>query len=141
MKVTTSGISASSVTSKTARTGTPSQAQKRSKTLGSLSTPSEIPSSLLNTQRLKIAHSNLPPGFALTFKECLILLYVEQHRNQAYDQWPQELRQTGAVERLRRRRYLRRSYFPTSYNVTKQGYSLVKWIQSSLEHAAAIVTA
>ena len=92
-------------------------------------------------QRLKIAHSNLPPNFHLTFNECLILLYVEQHRNQAYALWPQGLRMPKAVERLWTRRYLLRGYWPTKYNITKRGYSLVKWIQMSLEHVSSSPTA
>ena len=66
---------------------------------------------------------------------------MEQHRNQAYDQWPKELRQPKAVERLRRNRYLLRSYWPTRYNITKRGYSLVKWIQSSREHVSTSTAA
>lgn len=62
---------------------------------------------------------------------------MEQHRNIAYDQWPQELRMPKAVEKLRRRRYILRGYWPTKYTITKAGYSLVKWIQSSLEHVAS----
>jgi hypothetical protein len=144
MKATTSGTSKSSVTSRTARTVTPSLVKKRSRTRNSRTTRSAIRNgTLLNTQTqsLRVAHSNLPPNFRLTFNESVILLYVEQHRNQAYDQWPQELKQPKAVERLRRNRYLLRGYWPTRYNITKRGYSLVKWIQSSREHVSSTAAA
>ena len=88
-------------------------------------------------QRLKTVHSSLPPGFRLTLNDCLILLHTEQHRNTAYALWPQGLKLPKAVEKLRCRRYLIRSYWPTKYNITRTGFSLVKWIHSSLEHAAS----
>jgi hypothetical protein len=68
------------------------------------------------------------------------LLYVEQHWNVAYDQWPKELRLSRTVERLRRRRYLLRGYWPTKYTITRTGYSLVKWIQLALEHVFSSAT-
>ncbi len=137
MKATTFGISKLAATSKTARTGIRSPERIRSRTPSKLITPSgTLSAALLTTRNLKIAHSKLPPGFRLTFNDCLILLYVEQQRKMPYAQWPEELRLPKAVEKLRSRRYLLRGYWPTNYTITKAGYSLVKWIQSSLEHSA-----
>ena len=78
----------------------------------------------------------MPPGLRLTFKDCLILLYVEQHPSRPYDQWPVELR-VKAVEKLRRRGYLLRGYWPIKFTITRRGFSLVEWIKSSLEHVAS----
>lgn len=92
-------------------------------------------------QTLPIAHSKLPPGLRLTLNDCLILLHVEQNRNMPYDQWPQELKLHKAIEKLRRRGYLHRGYWPTKYGITKSGFSLVNWIKSSCEHVATSAAA
>lgn len=66
---------------------------------------------------------------------------MEQHRNAPYDKWPVELKLPKAVEKLRRRRYLHRGYWPTNYSITRTGYTVVKWIISSIEHSSASTAA
>jgi len=97
----------------------------------------------LNTtpQAIRTVHSELPSALRLTLIDCLILLYVDQNRNVPYDQWPEDLRKSKAVEKLRKRRYLHRSYWPTKYTVARAGFSLVKWIYTSLEHSSVSTAA
>ena len=73
----------------------------------------------------------------LTQKDYLILLHVEQHRNQPYDQWPEELKMRKAVEKLRLRRYIRRSYWPIKFTITRRGFNLTQWLTTFFEHVAA----
>jgi hypothetical protein len=96
---------------------------------------------LTHRQVLQTAHSRLPPGLRLTLKDCLILLHVEQNRNMPYDRWPQELKLHKSIEKLRKRGYLHRGYWPTKYGITKSGFSLVNWIKSSCEHVATSAAA
>lgn len=83
------------------------------------------------------AHSKFPPGLRLLPKDYLILIHVDHHRGQPYDQWPDDLKMRKAVEKLRRRGYIHRSYWPTKYTVTRRGFALVQWLKSFLEHVAA----
>jgi len=87
-----------------------------------------------NLESIRIAHSKLPASFRLTLRDCIILFYAEQYRNAPYAQWPRDLKMNKAVDKLRRRRYLHRGYFPTKYNITQVGFSLVRWIRASIEH-------
>lgn len=92
-------------------------------------------------QSIQTAHSKLPPAIRLTFNDCLVLFYVEQHRNAPYCQWPTELKMPKVVDKLRRRDFVHRGYFPTNYSITRTGFSLVKWIRASIEHTNANLAA
>ena len=93
---------------------------------------------LTSPQSIQTAHSKLPPALRLTFNDFLVLFYVEQYRNAPYSQWPNELKMPKVVDKLRRRGYVHRGYWPTKYSITRHGFSLVKWIRASIEHTNAI---
>jgi len=99
---------------------------------------SPLPSGTLAIDRnlIKKAHAKLPPTFDLTWKDCAVMLYAEQFRCVPYEHWPREFKQPSVVEKLRKRRYLKRCYWPTVYVITRAGFSLVNWIKALLEHVS-----
>jgi len=101
--------------------------------------PKAKPTGTLTIDRglIRKAHAKLPPSFDLTWRDCAIMLYTDQYRCVPYDNWPREFRREDSVQKLRKRKYIRRHYYPTVYSITRSGYSLVNWIKSLIEHVSS----
>jgi len=134
-KATTSGTSRSKRTLRTVLMATPSQDAKRSKT----SSSPIIPNGSRTTcrQLIQTVRSNFPPSLHLALRDCELLLFVDHNPGLAYNHWPKDYQDSRVMTKLRKRRWVKRLYFPTRFSMTRSGYSIVSWIVSAIEHATA----
>lgn len=83
---------------------------------------------------IQIARSNFPSGLRLSAQDCETLLFIEKNPGLAYKMWPADYQSYQLVAKLRKRGWVKRSYWPTRFAVTRTGFNIVKWIAAAIEH-------
>lgn len=92
----------------------------------------------IDRKRIQTVLSNFPSKLRLTVDDFEVLLFANQNRLVDYIRWPEDLKKKATIAKLRNRGFLERRYFPVTYNVTRAGYTMIKWLRSALEHNSPI---
>lgn len=114
------------------------RAARRRKTKGSRTTRSASP--ITSRQPTRTFPFKPPPGLGLKPVEADILLFIKDHPGADYDTWPEPMRISRVVERLKKDKLIRLKYYPTRYFLTREGSGLVAWIKSLSECRTANTT-